>query len=111
MRDICMEAGIVAEWSMNGVFEGKKYNRAVRVHKCIYGALVRLVYAEFIVWVDNIANKSDVIKSFVEQVENMIDDLNQQSSDDIIQSSPLDDPMILWSDFLAHLHHNNGELS
>ena len=33
LKDICIEAGIVAEGSINGVLDGKHYNRAVRVHK------------------------------------------------------------------------------
>ncbi len=35
LKDICIESGIVAEGSVNGVLDGKHYNRAVRVHKCI----------------------------------------------------------------------------
>ena len=38
LKDICIEAGIVAEGSINGVLDGKHYNRAVRVHKHIYEA-------------------------------------------------------------------------
>ena len=42
LKDICIEAGIVAEGSINEVLDGKHYNRAVRVHRCIYEALLRL---------------------------------------------------------------------
>ena len=42
LKDICIKAGIVAEGSINGVLGGKHYNRAVRVHRCIYEALLRL---------------------------------------------------------------------
>ena len=44
LKDICIEAGIVAEGSINGVLDGKHYNRAVRVHRCIYEALLRLAW-------------------------------------------------------------------
>ena len=47
LKDICVEAGIVAEGSVNGVLVGKHYNRAVRVHKYIYEALMRLAWEEF----------------------------------------------------------------
>ena len=50
LKDICIEAGIVAEGSINGVIDGKQYNRATRVHKCIYEALMRLAWAEFTLW-------------------------------------------------------------
>ena len=38
LRDLCIESGIIAEGSVSGVLEGKMYNRAVRVHKCVYEA-------------------------------------------------------------------------
>ena len=39
LKDICIEAGIDAEGSINGVLDGKHNNRALRVHKYIYEAL------------------------------------------------------------------------
>jgi hypothetical protein len=48
LKDICIEAGLVAEGSLNGVLDGKHYNRAVRVHKYIYEAFMRLLWSEFI---------------------------------------------------------------
>ncbi len=48
LRDICIESGIVAEVSINGVLDGKHYNRAIRIHKYIYEALMRLAWTEFL---------------------------------------------------------------
>lgn len=48
LKDICIEAGSVAEGSINGVLDGKLYNRAVRVHKYISEAQMRLARKEFI---------------------------------------------------------------
>lgn len=42
-RDIGIESGVMAEGSATGVFEGRKYNRAVRSHKLMYEALQRLI--------------------------------------------------------------------
>ena len=53
LKDICIEAGIVAEGSINDVLDGKHYNRAVRVHKYIYEALMTLAWEEFL-WADDI---------------------------------------------------------
>ena len=44
---ICLEPGVVAEGSVNGVLEGKMYNRTVRVHKLIYEAFMRLIWEQF----------------------------------------------------------------
>ena len=62
--------------SINGVLDGKHYNCAVRVHKYIYEALMRLAWAEFIVWVEDTLEGSAMIKSFLEQVNSMVGDLN-----------------------------------
>ncbi len=111
LKDICIEAGIVAEGSTNGVIDGKQYNRAIRVHKCIYEALMRLAWAEFTLWIDGNGEKSAVIKSCVDKVNDMADDLNQQNFSNLLYSPQLLELMILWRDFLEHLRHINGELS
>ena len=36
LRDLYIEASIIAEGSINRVMDGNMYNRAVRVHKSIY---------------------------------------------------------------------------
>ena len=47
LKDICIESGIVASESVNAVLDGKHYNRAIRVHRCICEVLMRLVWKEF----------------------------------------------------------------
>jgi len=51
-RDLCIKAGIIAEGSVNGVMDGKMYNRAVHVHKIIYESFMRLAWIEFIPWLE-----------------------------------------------------------
>ena len=111
LKDICIEAGLVAEGSIIGVIDGNQYNRAIRVHKCIYEALMRLAWAEFTLWVDSKEEMSAVIKAFVDKVNDIADDLNHQNFSDLLDSPQLLELMILWRDFLEHLCHNNGELS
>ena len=40
LKDIAVESGIIAEGSIHGVVHGHKYNRAVRLHKLVYDALL-----------------------------------------------------------------------
>ena len=61
LKDICIEAGIVAEGSIRGVLDRKYYNRAVRVYKCIYQALMRLAWTEFTLWVEE--NQEMILQS------------------------------------------------
>ncbi|KAI4818757.1 hypothetical protein KUCAC02_004059 [Chaenocephalus aceratus] len=42
LRDLCVEAGIIADGSVAGVMEGRKYNRAVRLHELLYEAFMWL---------------------------------------------------------------------
>ena len=111
LKDICIEAGIVAEGSINGVLDGKHYNRAIRVHKYIYEALMRLVWEEFLLWAEDNQEASTTIEAFVDKVNSMVCDVNQEEFDDMLDSPLLAKLVTLWSDFLEYLRHNNGELS
>ncbi|XP_041948124.1 uncharacterized protein LOC121709114 [Alosa sapidissima] len=112
LKDICIEAGVVAEGSINGVLDGKHYNRAVRVHRYISEALMRLAWEEFTPWVEkNAPESSGMIKSFLEDVKDMTSDLNQEKMTNLLQSPLSAELITLWTYFLEHLRHNNGELS
>ena len=111
LKDSCIEAGIDAEGSINGVLDGKHYNCAVRVHKYIYEALMRLAWEEFLLWAEDNQEARTTIEAFVDKVNSMVCDVNQQEFDDLLDSPLLAKLMTLWSDFLEHLHHKNGELS
>ncbi len=112
LKDICIESGIVAEGSVNGVLDGKHYNRAVRVHKCIYEALMRLVWAEFTVRLDlNHKEQTASITSLLCKVSDMACTVSQQEFEELLQTPLLVQVMTLWNNFLEHLRHNNGALS
>ena len=47
LRDLSEESGVIADGSIAGVLDGKKYNRAIRLHKLVYEALLRLAWSGF----------------------------------------------------------------
>ena len=47
LNDLSIESGVIAEGSIQNVLTGKMYNQGVRVHKCIYKALIRLARKQF----------------------------------------------------------------
>ena len=47
LRDVNVRSEIIAEGSVDSVFNGKHYNRAVRLHKIIYEAIARLLVEDF----------------------------------------------------------------
>lgn len=52
VADLYVEARVIAEGLVNGVIEGRKYNRAVRLHKLVYEALLRLAWKGFLPWLE-----------------------------------------------------------
>ena len=52
LRDLAVEAGVIAEGSIDKVLDGKQYNRRVRIHKLVYEAFMRLIWAEFLEWLE-----------------------------------------------------------
>ena len=47
LRELAVQSDVVAEGSVDKAMKGKQYNRAVRLHKCVYEALMRLLLREF----------------------------------------------------------------
>ena len=50
LRDLSVESGVIADCSIAGVLDGKKYNRAIRLHKLVYEAPLRLAWSGFEAW-------------------------------------------------------------
>ena len=112
LRDICIESGILAEGSVSSVIEGKMYNRAVRVHKYIYEALLRLIWKQFIPWVSaNHANKVGQVREVVAKVNEMAEAVSQEQFDSILHSQSLEELYQLWDQYLQYLRADNGDLS
>ena len=67
---------------MSAVLNSKHYNRAVRTHKYIYEALMRLAWGEFTVWVEaNLQESSAMIKAVLDKVSSIACDLKQETLD------------------------------
>ena len=47
IRELAVQSDVVAEGSIDKVISGKHYNRAVRLHKIVYEALMRVLMQEF----------------------------------------------------------------
>ena len=110
-RDLCIESGIIAEGSVSGVLEGKMYNRAVRVHKCVYEALMRLVWQQFSPWVAS--NHLDKLPNLCEveaHVSEMVGNFSQEQYGQVLHSQAVVEVHELWSQFIQYLKSENGDL-
>ena len=47
LRELAVQRDVVAKGSVDKALNGKQYNRAVRLHKCVYEALMRLLLKKF----------------------------------------------------------------
>ncbi len=72
---------------------------------------MRLVWAEFMLWMENDHEASAINKAFVEEVNSVVCSLNQQNFDNLLNSPTVAKLMTIWGDFTEHLRHNNGDLS
>ena len=70
-------------------FDGRHYNRAVRVHKYIYEALMRLAWGEFMIWVQDDPENKGMVDTFVEKVNSVTFNLNQQNFEELLKSTNL----------------------
>ena len=94
----------MAEGSVSSALEGKMYNREVKVHKCVYEALNRLIWHQFQPWVaSNHPTMSSVVRTLQESITELTAGLNQQKHDEVLASQAPKQVYELWILFLHFL--------
>ena len=68
LTEIIVEADLNGPGSVEAVLRGKHYNRALRVMKTVYEALMRLIFEAFENWM-HANRKYDVVAEFLESRE------------------------------------------
>ena len=87
LKDLCIESGIVAEGSVSALLEGRSYNRAIRVHKLAYEALMRVAWRGFQPWVDeHYPLDMDHVRRALDEVAKLGKDLTKDNHDRVIES-------------------------
>ena len=69
--DILIESGVVAFGSMNGVLEGRHYNRAIRAHRIVLEALFRLEWKAFERWLHLKGSHEYALAGVEEQLQDL----------------------------------------
>ena len=77
LRELAVQSDVVAEGSVDKSLNGKQYNRAVRLHKCVYEALMRLLLKEF---------ESSVQSLPILNLEQLKLELNQEEFERVLSS-------------------------
>ena len=111
LRDIFIESGVIAEGSVSGVLDGRRYNRAVRFHKLMYEALQRLAWKGFQSWIEEIPEKNLSVQQFSNGLIPLYNDLCQREFDAVMKSQPYSEFIVLYDRRLDYLGTSNGKLS
>ena len=110
-KDLCIQSGVIAEGSISALFEGRSYNRAIRVHKLAYEALTRVTWGRFQPWVEErYPVDVDYIKRALDEVTSLANDLKKENHDRVIQSQPFKHLNERFEEFVDHLRKTNGPL-
>ena len=92
--------------------EGRSYNRAIRVHKLAYEALMRVAWRGFQPWVDERCPLDmNQIRRALDEVANLGNDLTKDNHDRVIQSQPFKCLNERFEEFVDHLRKTNGPLA
>ena len=103
LRDISVESGVIADGSIAGVLDGKKYNRAIRLHKMVYEALLRLAWSGFETWLGD-GDKNKMAETLL-QVTDFAENISGETwlEFHLVHSCS--------QDYLDFLRTENGDLS
>lgn len=73
---------------------------------------MRLAWSPFEIWLEECQqeNISEVI-SFLDQVSCITENLCEQSFDTLLDNPILEELQKMWTDFIQHLRHRNGNMS
>ena len=112
LRDLCIESGVIADGSIFGVMDGRKYKRVVRLHKLEYELLTRLAWKGFLSWLqsnhtDDVVHVDETLKTF----SNLCKDVSQVSLKQVFQNMSCARIMYMFEVYLEFLRVGNGSLS
>ncbi|CAH1248853.1 Hypp8457 [Branchiostoma lanceolatum] len=111
LRDICIESGVIAEGSVTGVLEGRKYNRAIRFHKLMYEALQRLVWKDFLEWIGQSRVKKEFVKDFFVSLKPLYNDVCQEEQRKVLTSQRFSEFVRLYDEHRDFLRNSKGKLA
>lgn len=109
LRDLCVESGVVAGGSVSGVLDGRKYNRAIRVHKLVYESLMRIAWCEFLNKYDGCI--TEILNDALEAIKDFSENITNETLKDIMNNSACSQLIDLFNQYLDYLRHDNGKLS
>ena len=108
LRDVCVESGVIAEGSITAVMEGRKYKRAVRLHKIVYEAMMRLAWKGFLPWIQvNHGVEARHLEEAIRSISNFHDEVSQASFTELMDDISLTHILQLFQEYLDSLRNGH----
>lgn len=113
LRDLLVEAGVVAQGSVSSVLEGRHYNRGVRAHKIVYEALMRLVWTQFCEHVVSTFEDASriLLTEAIRHIASLSEDLSEKQVISLIESESLQFLFDQLRKYMDCLRFSSGPLS
>ena len=112
LKDLAVESGVIAEGSISGVLEGRKYNRAVRLHKLVYETLLRIAWKGFYPWMEEeYPAELSKLRDVTIQSEKLHSNITQNQLNDFLSQESSVRIFHLFNVYLDYLRNENGALS
>ena len=112
LKNLFIEAGVVAEGSVSAVLEGRNYNRGVRVHKLAYEAFMRVALEGFYQWLDEShPEDSRQVQTCLDEIGTLADELSKERHDKVYNSRVFQRFSEVFAEYTVHLRNTNVPLS
>ena len=112
LRDLCVEAGVIADGSVAGVLDGRKYNRSIRMHKLLYEAFMRLAWKGFLPWLaEHHKDELGCLHETLEAVSQLCENISPAALQKLLKNKSCSQILKLFGVYLDYLRHGNGSLS
>ena len=111
LKDLAVESGVIAEGPITGVLDGKKYNRAVRLHKLVYEALLWTAWQGFYPWLEehHLLELPKLNEAIVE-LEKLRNKLSQDQLNDVLLHPSCARIFQVFHTYLTFPGNENGNL-
>lgn len=112
LKDLCIESQVIAEGSVAGVMEGKRYNRAIRLHKLVYEALQRQMWSGFLGWVEERhKEKKAMITNVLESLNSLRNNICEAEYKKMLEENSFSEVFKMFESYVQFLRNENGKLS
>ena len=112
LKDLFIEAEVIAEGSVSSVLEGKSYNRAVRTHKLAYEAFMGVALQGFQDWLeDSYPEDRPQVERHLSEIGTLAGDLSKEAHDMMLESFAFKRLSLLFEYYCCYLRTQNAPLS